>query len=130
MIKPKTWPSDVRMKLTGLCGNIFCWKNEFWFKSNILPKISKWWEMLTPLNDPTKATVSSIFQRYLSSCCIVWMKPSEYVRYTTVNFAFNSISCLLNISFVLFDMTSWNICRWDYMLSKTVFIHSHINLAY
>ena len=54
----------------------------------------------------------------------------QYVRYTTVNFAFNSISFLLNISFVLFDMSSWNICRWDCMLSKAVFIHSHINLAY
>ena len=55
----------------------------------------------------------------------------QYLRYTTVNFAFNSISFLLNISFVLFDMSTRNICRWDCgMLSKAIFIHSHINFAY
>ena len=53
----------------------------------------------------------------------------QHVRYTTVNFAFNSILFLLNVSFVLFDMSSWNIYRWDCMLSKAVFRHSHINLA-
>ena len=46
------------------------------------------------------------------------------------DFAFNSISFLLNISFVLFDMSTWNVCRWDCMLSKAIFIHSHIDLAY
>ena len=53
----------------------------------------------------------------------------QYFRNTTVNFAFNSISFLLNISVVLFDMSTWNICRWHCMLSKAVFIHSHIYLA-
>ena len=55
----------------------------------------------------------------------------QYVRYTTLNFSFiNLISFLLNISFVLFDTSYWNICRWDYMLSNAVFTHNHINLGY